>query len=258
LVYVTTDHGFLEDGFEHPHEPLIWLASNDLRLEANVDETRLFIPDIAATIYRSLGIDVTEPPLMGYPLQSPLPPEAEQRMAVWVDNEPPELRLENLEPETPHELEWTVSDNLGLTKTYVVAERHGVGYFNGSVGEVLYESEHITGLEAEFSYFLDLPLNEEMYDITVYAFDVRENLTSRTITLGTDTLPPVIESTSFRENQVIYNDHNLWVIVADNVGLSRAEVLLDGETVESCRFNDTKKDHMNYLLCRRFPTASTR
>jgi hypothetical protein len=248
LVYVTTDHGFLEDGFEHPHEPLTWLVSNDLRLEANVDETRLFIPDIAATIYRSLGIEVTEPPLRGYPLQSPLPPEAEQRMAIWEDNESPELRLEILEPDTSHELGWTVSDDLGLTKTYVVAERHGVGYFNGSVGEVLYESEHITGLEAEFSYFLDLPLNEEMYDITVYAFDVRENLTSRTITLGTDTLPPVIESTSFRENQVIYNDHNLWVVVADNAGLSQAELRLDGETVESCRFNDTKKDHVNYLL----------
>ncbi len=248
LVYVCTDHGFLEDGFEHPNEPLIWLASNDIRLEANVDETRLFIPDIAATIYRSLGIDVTEPPLRGYPLQSPLPPEAEQRMAVWEDTEPPELRLEILEPETPHELGWTVSDNLGLTKTYVVTERHGVEYFNGSVGEVLYESEHITGLEAEFSYSLDLPLNEEMYDVTVYAFDEKESLTSKTITVGTDTLPPVIESTSFNENQTIFNDYNLWVIVADNAELSRAEVLLDGETVESCRFNDTKKDHMNYLL----------
>jgi len=248
LVYVCTDHGFLEDGYEHPNEPLIWLVSNDIKLEANVDETRLFIPDIAATIYRSLGIEVTEPPLMGYPLQSPLPPEAEQRMAIWEDKEPPELRLEILEPETSHELGWTVSDNLGLTKTYVVAERHGVEYLNGSVGEVLYESEHITGLEAEFSYSLDLPLNEEMYEITVYAFDVRENLTSNTITLGVDTLPPVIESTSFYENQTLYNDYDLWVVVADNVGLSQAELRLDGETVESCRFNDTKKDHVNYLL----------
>ncbi len=248
LVYVTTDHGFLEGGFKHPHEPLTWLVSNDLRLEANVDETRLFIPDIAATIYRALGIEVMEPPLRGYPLQSPLPPEAEQRMAVWEDNKSPELSLELLETETSHELRWTVSDNLGLTKTYVVAERHGVDYFNGSVGEVLYESEHITGLEAEFSYSLDLPLNEEMYDITVYALDVRENLTSRTITLGADTLPPVIESTSFYENQALYNDYDLWVVVADNAGLSQAELRLDGETVESCRFNDTKKDHVNYLL----------
>ncbi len=255
LVYVCTDHGFLEDGFEHPNEPLIWLVSNDLRLEANVDETRLFIPDIPATIYRALGITVTEPPLRGYPLQSPLPPEAEQRMAIWEDNEPPELRLdilsestEYLESGKPLELRWTVSDNLGLTKTYLVAERHGVNYFNGSVGDVLYESEHIAGLEAELSYSLDLPFDEGMYNLTVYAFDERENLTSRTITVGTDTLPPVIESTSFYENQIIYKDYNLWFIVADNAGLSQADVRLNGETVESYSFNDTKTELVTYLL----------
>ena len=255
LVYVCTDHGFLEDGFEHPNEPLIWLVSNDLRLEENVDETRLFIPDIAATIYRSLGIDVTEPPLRGYPLQSPLPSEAEQRMAVWEDKESPELGLEILSESTeylesgkPLELRWTVSDNMGLTKTYLAAERHGVDYFNGSVGDVLYESEHIPGSEAEFIYALDLPFNESMYDVTVYAFDVRENLTSRTIILGTDTLPPVIESTSFYENQTIFNDYDLWGIVSDNVGLSQAEVRFDGETVESCSFNDTKTELVTYLL----------
>ncbi|MCK4702405.1 alkaline phosphatase family protein, partial [Candidatus Bathyarchaeota archaeon] len=255
LVYVCTDHGFLEDGFEHPNEPLIWLVSNDLRLEENVDETRLFIPDIAATIYRSLGIDVTEPPLRGYPLQSPLPSEAEQRMAVWEDKESPELGLEilsesmeYLELGMPLELRWTVSDNMGLTKTYLAAERHGVDYFNGSVGDVLYESEHIPGSEAEFIYALDLPFNESMYDVTVYAFDVRENLTSRTIILGTDTLPPVIESTSFYENQIIYKDYNLWFIVADNAGLSQADVRLNGETVESYSFNDTKTELVTYLL----------
>lgn len=255
LVYVCTDHGFLEDGFEHPNEPLIWLVSNDLRLKANVDETRLFIPDIAATIYRSLGIDITEPPLRGYPLQSPLPNEAEQRMAVWEDTEPPELMLdilsedtEYLVPGTPLELMWTVNDNFGLTKTYLVAERHGVYYFNGSVGDVLYESEHIAGLDAELSYLLDLPFDEGMYDVTVYAFDERENLTTETITVGTDTLPPVIESTSFYENQIIYKDYNLWFIVADNAGLSQADVRLNGETVESYSFNDTKTELVTYLL----------
>ena len=248
LVYVCTDHGFLEDGFEHPHEPLIWLVSNDLRLEANVDETRLFIPDIAATIYRSLGITVTAPPLRGYPLQEPLPPEADERMAVWVDVEPPMLSLKAIEPETPNELGWTVSDNHGLTKTYVVAERHGVQYFNGSVGEVLYDSGHIAGLEAELSYFLDLPLNEEMYDITVYAFDERENLSTETITVGTDRLPPRIESSSLCDGQTIYNDYNLCFIIVDNVELSYSEMLFDGETVESSRFIDTQKDHMSHPL----------
>ena len=255
LVYVCTDHGFLEDGYEHPNEPLIWLVSNDLRLEANVDEARLFIPDIAATIYRSLGIEVTEPSLMGYPLQSPLPPEAEQRMAIWEDNEPPKLRLdilsestEYLESGKPLELRWTVNDNFGLTKTYLVAERHGVDYFNGSVGDVLYESEHIAGLEAELSYLLDLPFDKGMYDVTVYAFDERENLTTETITVGTDTLPPTIDSISFYEDQIIYKDYTLWFIVFDNAALSRAEVRLDGETVESCTFDDTKKDQVNYPL----------
>ena len=255
LVYVCTDHGFLEDGYEHPHEPLIWLVSNDLRLEANVDETRLFIPDIAATIYRALGIEVTEPPLRGYPLQSPLPLEAEQRMAIWEDTEPPELRLDVLsedtdipEPGAPLELGWTVSDIFGLTKTYLVSERHGVDYFNGSMGDVLYESEHIAGLEAELSYSLDLPFDEGIYNITVYAFDERENLTTETITVGTDTLPPTIDSISFYENQIIYNDYTLWFIVFDNAALSRAEVRLDGETVESCTFDYTKKDQVNYPL----------
>lgn len=247
LVYVCTDHGFLEDGYKHPHEPLIWLVSNDNRLEANVNETRLFIPDIAATLYWSLGITVTEPPLRGYPLQEPLPPEAEQRMPAWEDTVSPELRLELPASESSPELVWTVSDTLGLTKTYVVAEKHGVKYFNGSVGEILYESEHITGPEAEFRYRLDLPLNEEMYNITVYAFDRKENMTSTTITVGTDTLPPFIDSPSF-DNAVFYNDYVLWIVFADNVGLSRAEVTLDGELVEFRRFNDTKTDHLDHLL----------
>jgi len=91
-------------------------------------------------------------------------------------------------------------------------------------------------------------LKEEIYDITVYAFDERENLSTETITVGTDTLPPVIESTSFYENQTIFNDYNLWFIVADNAGLSQAEVRFDGETVESCSFNDTKTELVTYLL----------
>jgi len=248
LVYVCTDHGFLEGGFEHPHEPLIWLVSNDLRLEANVNETRLFIPDIAATIYRSLGITVTEPRLRGYPLQGPLPSEAEQRMAVWEDSMPPELSLKKLESVTPDELRWTVSDNHGLTKTYVVAERHGMEYVNGSVGEVLYESGHISALEAELSCSIDLPLNEEMYNITVYAFDERENLSTETITIGTDRLPPRIEASSVSDGQTIYDDLNLCFILVDNVGLSYGEVLFDGETVESSRFLDTQKDHLSHLL----------
>jgi hypothetical protein len=251
LVYVCTDHGFLEDGYSHLHEPLVWLVSNDLRLEANVDETRLFIPDIAATIYRSLGFDVTEPPLRGYPLQSPLPPEAEQRMVVWEDTEPPELKLEYtecLEPGEIIELDWTVSDDLGLTKTYVVTEMHGVEYFNGSVGEVLYESAHIAGLEAELSCSIDLPLNQEMYDITVYAFDERENLSTETITVGTDRLLPRIESASLSDGQTIYDDYNLCFILVDNVGLSYAEMLFDGETVEVSRFIIKQKDHLSHPL----------
>lgn len=91
-----------------------------------MNETHLFIPDIAATLYRALGIEVTEPPLKGYPLKEPLSPETEKRMPVWEDHEPPELRLEPPPPESPSELVWTVSYNLGLTKTYVVAEKHGV------------------------------------------------------------------------------------------------------------------------------------
>ena len=255
LVYVCTDHGFLEDGDKHLHEPLIWLVSNDLRLEANVDETRLFIPDIPATIYRSLGIEVTEPPLAGYPLQRPLPPGAEQRMKIWEDTEPPELRLgilsedlEYMEPGKPLELNWTVRDDQGLMRTYLVTERHGVDYFNGSVGDVQYESEHISGVREEFIYSLDLPFDEGMYDVTVYAFDESENLATETITVGKDTLPPVIDSTSFYENQTMYNDYNLWFILVDNVGLSRAEMLFDGETVESCNFNDTKTERVTYLL----------
>lgn len=49
--------------------------------------------------------------------------------------------------------------------------RRSTEYCNGSVGEILYEFDHITGLETEFRYHLDLQLNEEMYDITLYAFD---------------------------------------------------------------------------------------
>ena len=50
------------------------------------------------------------------------------------------------------------------------------------------------------------------------------------------------------DNVVFYNDYVLWIVFVDNVGLSRAEVTLDGELVESRRFNDTKTDYLDHLL----------
>ena len=65
LVYVTSDHGFDEDGVKHFDAPYVWLATNDEGVTR-----RGLREDIAPTIMDRFGLDLAsiDPPLDGHPL----------------------------------------------------------------------------------------------------------------------------------------------------------------------------------------------
>lgn len=84
LIYVTTDHGFMEDENQHKHDPDIWLVSNDVRLRMNEYHGDLDMIDVTPTIYYALGIDHTsyDPPLYGYPLQERHPQSSPEHSKI--------------------------------------------------------------------------------------------------------------------------------------------------------------------------------
>lgn len=66
LIYLTTDHGFAEGGFEHPDEPNTFLATNDKAIIKGGGDRK----DIAPTILSRYGFNLDEilPPLDGVSL----------------------------------------------------------------------------------------------------------------------------------------------------------------------------------------------
>ncbi|MBW2263492.1 MAG: alkaline phosphatase family protein [Deltaproteobacteria bacterium] len=71
LVYVTSDHGFDEDGVKHFDAPYVWLATNDGGVMRRGNRE-----DIAPTIMSRFGMDLdsVEPALDGKPLTQPFTP----------------------------------------------------------------------------------------------------------------------------------------------------------------------------------------
>jgi hypothetical protein len=86
LIYLTSDHGFDENGRSHLYAPNIVLATNDKNVKRNGDQV-----DVAPTIYYRMGMwGALEPSLDGVPLQIDLPYDEEQRRQnVLMDKTPP-------------------------------------------------------------------------------------------------------------------------------------------------------------------------
>ena len=70
LVYVTSDHGFDEGGFNHRWAPYVFLATNDARVSRDGDRA-----DVGPTVLKRFGVDVRalQPPLAGVPLDEAAP-----------------------------------------------------------------------------------------------------------------------------------------------------------------------------------------
>ncbi len=179
LVYVTTDHGFNENEMRHRSDPDIWIASNDLSLRVNTNDTRGNMIDITPTIFYALGIDYTKyrPPLEGYPLQESLPEEASLRIIVMNDTASPIIawkygfnRIEIKEGEKVH-LRFNVSDS-NLRNSYLLHDDVLV--------EVFYpEDEYdINGtISREIDYMFDSSTTDKKYhEIELITFDERENM----------------------------------------------------------------------------------
>jgi len=86
LIYLTSDHGFDENGLSHFFAPDVFLATNDKNVKRNGDQV-----DVAPTVYYGLGMwGILNPLIDGYPLQVNLPDGEEQkRQSELTDETPP-------------------------------------------------------------------------------------------------------------------------------------------------------------------------
>jgi len=245
LIYVCTDHGFAEGGFNHLQEPRTWLITNDLRLEVNQGDARLLLPDIAATVMYSLGIPLEGLGLQGYPLQEPLPPEADGRLEVMGDVQPPIMVLDEdndlnkqFEDRGPLTVRWRLDDERELSRTYVTVREAGLKYVNGSCGNLVYESSEINGSTASFEVTFTVPRYEEsVYEVSIYGVDERENITVQTIILSSDRDPPQIRVISVQEVQRVSGSLlSLKCNFTDPTGITAVEAYIDGDLLvfDSC------------------------
>jgi len=213
LIYLITDHGFNEERQHHRMDPKIWMATNDLKLKVNENETRCDMIDVAPTIYHSLGIDAAyfAPSLDGYPLQYILPDEADSRAYLFNDRTPPVIKfdLSAIETRTPEQsagkTDKLVQRSSALENGITLYERESfefkfnisdenavIGYLllNNSLLEVYKhdkEFEHSQDglIKLDGKYHLDrLNLEPNSYVLSVVAFDERENLSESTISIS--------------------------------------------------------------------------
>lgn len=86
FIYITSDHGFDENGRSHFYAPEIFLATNDNRVGRNGDQV-----DVAPTIYYRMGMwNLVDLHVDGFPLQLDLSYEEKQnRQEVLMDKTPP-------------------------------------------------------------------------------------------------------------------------------------------------------------------------
>jgi hypothetical protein len=76
IFYITTDHGFPISGRTHPHEPYIWLLTNDNDTIMNQDYSLIGLQDIAPTICYALDLPYNHSSnQVGQPLQLEYPQE---------------------------------------------------------------------------------------------------------------------------------------------------------------------------------------
>ena len=75
LIYVTADHGFDPNGFQHHNAPHVWLATNDTRVTHGGIQA-----DVPATILARFGVDLSKlkPKLVGSDLSQPAESPAKQ------------------------------------------------------------------------------------------------------------------------------------------------------------------------------------
>jgi hypothetical protein len=249
LIYVTTDHGFAEGGFNHLQEPRTWLITNDQRLKANQGDARLLLPDIAATVMYSLGIPLKDLGLQGYPLQEPLPPDADGRLEVMGDAQPPKIVLDEdndlnkqFEDRGPLTVRWRLDDERELSRTYVTLREAGLKYVNGSCGNLVYESSEINGSTASFEATFTVPRYEEsVYEVSIYGVDERENIAVQTIILSSDRNPPQIDVINVEEIQRVSGSLlSLECNFTDPTGITAVEAYFDGDLLVFDRCSKTR------------------
>jgi hypothetical protein len=179
LIYITTDHGFVENTRHHRTDADIWMITNDLRLGVNSNESLCNMIDIAPTIYYSLGIDhnTFNPSLKGFPLQEQLPIEADKRNLLLNDTDPPAIILENdkiikYKTGTDINIRFNVSD-INLDICYLlVNDKLLKTYTNFNVTK--YNDSFIRHLKINYTFEPSLDIAD--YRFNIISFDERENM----------------------------------------------------------------------------------
>jgi hypothetical protein len=182
LIYVTTDHGFMEGMKGHKNDPDIWLISNDIRLQVNEFHNDLDMIDIAPTIMYSLGINYTsyDPPLPGYPLQEKHPNSSPAHSAIHDKAMAIEITIQPIIDE----------NNQVKVKAWYSTRAHDC---------VLWEVSENDARKSELTSFIS---NFKTWDIEdsvdLYFLDSRENMAKITL------YPPQIEVVEEPEYQKFY------------------------------------------------------
>lgn len=188
LIYVLTDHGFNENDFQHKSDPNVWMATNDLRLSVNEDESWCDMIDVAPTVFYSLGMDLSSftPRLEGYPLQEKLPSEANERIGLYNDTRSPitqfDLKMEGIKisPHESMEIRFTISDDKPM-----------IGYLllNNTLLEV-YRQEEKLPIFQNYLFELNVEYNLNAsnhvpgkYILKMVAFDDKENLSKTELSI---------------------------------------------------------------------------
>ncbi|MBD3171572.1 hypothetical protein GF326_03790 [Candidatus Bathyarchaeota archaeon] len=169
LIYITSDHGFKKNGYSHPHEPYIWLLTNDKEAKVNLDNSLIGVQDITPTICYSLDLpyDYSEPD-SGHPLQVRFPDEKlEYREKFLLDKERPIIDLWGTRDTIPClKARFSVSND--TNKLLLISDSRDVA------GSVVGETEVPHGVET-VTMELDRTIMRKYEEIYLLAYDAAEN-----------------------------------------------------------------------------------
>ena len=178
LIYLTTDHGFKTNEQNHPHEPYIWLLTNDQNTSTNLEYSFIGVQDIAPTICYALNLPYNYSEIQnGQPLQQAYPNEKTSfRLQYLVDNDSQPLMKILYTKSTDQSLKLWVQLSADVNQLYLISDKDD---YDGSIleGKKIPLETSIIKLEIDFD---KVTQHDELY---LLAYDFAENLSMTRIDL---------------------------------------------------------------------------
>ncbi len=169
LIYITSDHGFEKKGYSHPHEPYIWLLTNDEEAKVNINNTLIGLQDIAPTICFTLDLPYAySEPDIGHPLQVMFSNEKlDYREKFLLDKEKPIIDLLRTRVLVPcYKARFSVTND--TNKLFLISDPGDV------TGSVVGAIELPQGVET-VTMKLDRIIMRKYKELYLLAYDMAEN-----------------------------------------------------------------------------------